>query len=208
VARRCAHGLAGLLLLSLAGCAHLPGWGRAVPTCPGQLVPTSQIRGDLLLRQRVRIEAGDTHVVLRLITQKRGDELLLLGIDPLGAKLFTLRQRGSEVEVEALPARVLAVEPITLLRELHRMRFLSVPTPPAGAPFVIVRQGTEISERWQEASLRERRFRRLDEQPAGVVTIRFEAPGPGEEGLERISIDNGWCGYRAEIVTLVEQPGA
>ena len=205
MARRSSPWLVGTLLLSLAGCAHFPGWRRAVPACPGQLVSTSQIPGDLLLRQRVRIEAGGASVVLRLITQKRGDELLLLGIDPLGAKLFTLRQRGSEIEVEALPAQVLAVEPITLLRDLHRTRFLSVPKPPAGAPFVIVRQGTEISERWEGGSLRERRFRRLDGQPEGVVTIRFEAPGPEDEGLERITIDNGWCGYRAEFVTLVEE---
>lgn len=195
------------LALSLAGCAHLPFRGRAVPECPGQLVPTWKIEGDLLLRQRVRVEAGERRVVLRLITQKREGELLLVGIDPLGAKLFTLRQRGSEVEVDALPAAVLEVEPVTLLRELHRMRFLAVPDGRRLSPPVFVRQGTEISERWQEGVLRERRFRRLDGRPEGVVTLRFASPAPEEEGLARVTIDNGWCGYRAEFVTLVEEPG-
>ncbi len=193
-----ARWLVGLLLLLLAGCAHFPDRGRAVPACPGQLVSTAEISGEFLLRQRVKVDARDRRILLRLITQKRGEELLLLGFDPLGAKLFTLRQLGSEVEVDALPAAVLEVEPITLLRDLHRMRFLS-------APVAYVRQGTEIRERWEGSTLRERRFRRVDGRPEGVVTVRFEILGPDEEGLERVSIDNGWCGYRVEIVTLVEE---
>lgn len=195
------------LLLALSGCAHLPGRSRAVPACPGQLVPSAELGGPLLLRQRVRLEAGERRVVLRLITQVRDGDLLLVGIDPLGAKLFSLRQRGSDVEVDALPASVLEVEPVTLLRELHRMRFLSARAHRAEDPFVFVRQGTEISERWQGGALRERRFRRLDGRPEGVVTLRFETPGPGEEGIERVSIDNGWCGYRVDVVTLVEETG-
>jgi hypothetical protein len=203
--RRAVCGLLLPLLLALAGCVHLSGRSRAVPACPGQLVPSADLGGELLLRQRVELEAGERRFVLRMITQVSHGELLLIGIDPLGVKLFTLRQRGSEVEVDALPAPVLEVEPITLLREVHRMRFLSARAHGAEDPLVFVRQGTEISERWEGGTLRARRLRRLDGDPQGVVTLLFETPGPGEEGLERVSIDNGWCGYRVEIVTLVEE---
>lgn len=198
---------AASLVLLVAGCAHLPGRGRVVPACPGQLVPTQELTGELLLRQRVRVEAAGRRFALRLVTQLSGGELLLVGIDPLGAKLFSVRQHGSRVEVDALPPPVLEVAPVNLLRDLHRMRFLAVPERRPGLPSVVVRQGTEISERWQDGALRERSFRRLDGRPGGTVTLHFETPDSGEEGLERVSIDNGWCGYRAEVVTLVEQAG-
>ena len=85
------------------------------------------------------------------------------------------------------------------------MRYLAAPVQRTDAPFVFVRDGTEISERWEGDALRERAFRRLDGRPEGVVTLRFDTPSPQEEGLERVSIDNGWCGYRMEVVTLVEE---
>jgi hypothetical protein len=199
---------ATLLAVALAGCAHLPGRSRAIGECPGQLVSSYELTGERLVRQRVRLEAGERTVLLRLITQQRGGELLLIGIDPLGAKLFTLRQDGTDLEVDALPAQVLEVEPVTLLRELHRILFLGVPERVAGEPAVYVRQGTEISERWQAGALRERRFRRLDGRPPGAVTLRFERPAEGEEGLQRVEVDNPWCGYRARFLTLVDEPGA
>jgi hypothetical protein len=194
------------LVLWLAGCAHLP-WGRRhVPVCAGQLVSTDAMAGDFLLRQRVRVEAKGRSIALRLVTQKRGGELLQVGIDPLGAKLFTLRQRGTQVEVDALPAPVLEVEPANLLRDLHRIRFLSVDEPAPDGSSRTVRDGTEIRETWERGILRERRFRRLAGRPDGSVELRFETPGPTQEGIQRVSIVNGWCGYRVEVVTLVEEP--
>jgi hypothetical protein len=162
--------------------------------------------GDFLLRQRVRVEAKGRSVALRLVTQKRGGELLQVGIDPLGAKLFTLRQRGTQVEVDALPAPVLEVAPANFLRDLHRIRFLSVDEPAPDGVSRTVRDGTEIRETWERGALRERRFRRLAGRPEGSVELRFETPGPTQEGIQRVSIVNGWCGYRVEVVTLVEEP--
>jgi hypothetical protein len=204
--RRRAPWLSGpVLLLLLAGCLHPLRPGRHVPSCPGALVSTEAMPGDFLLRQRVRVEAGERRFALRLVTQKRGGELIQVGIDPLGAKLFTLHQRGTRVGVEALPPPVLEVEPTNLLRELHRIRFLGVESPAPDGVSRTVRNGTEIRETWERGVLRERRFRRVAGPPEGSVELRFETPGPGEEGLQRVSIANGWCGYRVEVVTLVEE---
>ena len=196
----------GVLVLWLVGCVHLP-WGRRhVPACAGQLVSTDAMAGDFLLRQRVQVEAGGRSFALRLVTQKRGGELLQVGIDPLGAKLFTLRQRGTQVEVDALPAPVLEVEPANLLRDLHRIRFLTLDEPATDGSSRAIRDGTEIRETWERGTLRERRFRRVAGRPEGSVELRFETPGPTQEGIQRVSIVNGWCGYRVEVVTLVEEP--
>src|SRR5215475_1050695 len=187
-----------------AGCAHL-GRGRAVPECPGELVASGAIAGEFLLRQRWSVERGGESFTLEVVAQKRGDELVLVGLHPLGAKLFTLRQRGLATSVEAAPSPALAVPPEDVPRDLHRARFLAVAGGGADGTFAEERDGSEIRERREGGRVRERSFRRLAADPPGLVTLRFEAPAAGEEGSARVEIDNGWCGYRASITTLSEQ---
>jgi hypothetical protein len=188
-----------------AGCAHLPGRGRAVPDCPGEFAPTGAIAGDFLVRQRLLVSHGGAVFALHLVAQKRGDELLLLGLHPFGAKLFTLRQRGVETSIEAVPAPALEVPPLNVLRDFHRARFLGL----AGAdPDGVSREErgeTEIRELHEAGRLRRRTFRRLSGDPPGVVELTFETTSPAE-GISRVTIENGWCGYRAELTTLSEQP--
>jgi uncharacterized protein DUF3261 len=194
---------AALLAAGLgAGCALL-GRGRAVPECPGELVASEAIAGEFLLRQRWSVSRGDETFSLEVVAQKRGDELVLVGLHPLGAKLFTLRQRGLETRVEAAPAPALEVPPLDLLRDLHRARFLAVAGAGADGRFAERRGDIEISE-WREGGrLRERRFRRLADDR--LVTLRFDAPAPDAGRAARLEIDNAWCGYRAEVTTLSEQ---
>lgn len=198
--RRCAAA-ALLLVVGVAACRHLPARGRALPDCPGQWVATEAIAGDFLLRQRVRIEAAARVFSLQLVVQKRGDELVLVGLDPFGAKLFTVRQRGLEVSVDAVPPPVLEVAPLNLLRDLHRERFLGLATTGADGTFRGERGGTEIREGFEGGRLRWRSFERLDADPPGRVEVRFEAPEDPEGGA-RVMVDNHWCGYRSEITTL------
>jgi len=103
-----------------AGCLH----ARAVPECPGEWVSTEAIEGDFIVRQRLLVSRGDRVFALHLVAQKRGDELLLLGLHPFGAKLFTLRQRGLATSVDAAPAPVLEVPPLNVLRDFHRARLV------------------------------------------------------------------------------------
>jgi hypothetical protein len=194
-----------VLPVLVGGCRHLPSRSRALPDCPGQWVSTGAIAGDFLLRQQVRIEAGDRVWSLQLVTQKRGDELLLLGLDPFGAKLFTVRQRGLATSVDALPAPLLEVPPLNLLRDLHRERFLALANPGADGTFQATRAGTKIREQVAGGRSRWRSFERLAGDPPGRVELRFEEPLAAPGGAARVTIDNGWCGYRAEITTLSEE---
>jgi len=116
----------GCATLGLALNRALPDQGRE---CPGPLVPTEEMPGDFLLRQNVRAQGEDLDWALTLISQKRGPTLVLVGLDPFGAKLFTLTQRGTEVTVER-PGGRLPLPPVNLLRDLHRTRFRRPGTPP------------------------------------------------------------------------------
>lgn len=117
------------LLAALAatlGCASLGlGLARALPDggreCPGALAPPQQIPGDFLQRQGVRVQAEALDWQLSLVTQKRGDELIQIGLDAFGAKLFALTQDGSGVSVER-PRGALPFPPINLLRDWQRVR--------------------------------------------------------------------------------------
>ena len=197
-----------MLALGAAGtaCVHASGLARAIPECPGDWVATQALPGDFLLRQQMLVTRGNRVFALHLVAQKRGDELLLLGLHPFGAKLFTLRQHGLETSVEALPAPLLEVPPLNVLRDLHRARFLGLAGTDGDGTFVERRDGTEVREHREGGRLRWRRFRRLDGDPEGVVELRFDAPSAETGGGDRVTIENGWCGYRAELTTVSEEP--
>ena len=111
------------LLAALAGCAALRG-APSLPDCPGELVPPSQIPGNFLLRLRMRVRAEAIDTSLELAVQKRGDELVMVAFDPVVAVAFHVTQSAGGVEVERrLPAALVPVPPLNVLRDVHRARF-------------------------------------------------------------------------------------
>ena len=194
-----------LLLAAGLACAHLPGAPRAIPECPGPLRATSELGPDRHVELHMRVQADDVDSVLRLALEIRDDELVLVGIDPLGAVLFELRQRGVEVEAEALPAALLPVPPENVLRDVHRVRFLAAPPPPdprGEANFI--EDGVRIREEWQEGVLTRRTFEAIDDDPKSeVISVSF-VPSP-TEGLEEAFISHPSCGYEARVVTWIDR---
>lgn len=200
--RAAALGAIGPLLW--VACAHLvPGTGR-LAECPGALRATQEIPEDLRLDQRMRIRAKRIDVSMRIVVEKRGGRLVVIGLDPLGAVLFSVVQTGVEVEIEALPRAVAPVPPLNVLRDLHRVRFLSADVPPdASGRAESERDGTRITEEWIGGALRLRRFARVRGAPRGEIVVAFGAAPSG--GIARARIENGWCGYTAQIDTFVEE---
>ena len=188
------------VVLALSGCATLASLrGRAVPACPGPLVSTADIEGDFLSRERVRYFVGDESTAFQQVVQKRGSELLLLGLHPLGAKLFSVVQRGLDVEIDAVPPPLLEVPPETLLADLHRVRFHRVADAGPEGTFRSVGAGSEIVEKWSKGRLRQRSFPRV----GGGRGVWIEFPHADEgDGRGPVVVENPDCGYRAEIESL------
>jgi hypothetical protein len=129
-----AAGLCLAWLLPVMGCASLGlGLARVLPDgareCPGRLLPTQQIEGEFRIRLRARVQGEGLDWRLELVAQKRGDVLVLVGLDAFGAELFAATQQGTEVTVER-PRGRLPRPPADLLRDLHRARFASPNDPP------------------------------------------------------------------------------
>lgn len=199
--RKAARAVAiGLVMLVSAGCA-LPRWmglPSRLPECRGLLVPTGEIPGDFVLRQRLRVTSPQVDTGLDLAVQKREDELVVVGFTALGAKAFSITQRGAEVRVRDNLGRASAVPPINVLRDLHRVLFLSVRDEPFYANTTqAVRGGTRITEFWWQGRLTSRIFQRIDEKPAGTLSVSFPDGSGGEA-----RIHNAWCDYDAVLVTV------
>jgi hypothetical protein len=189
---------AALLACSIS-CAWLPFGTRAIPDCEGPIASTDAIEGDFILQQRLRVRTDDLDFPLRVVLQKRDGELALIGINPFGAKLFTLVQRGMETEVDALPPAALAVPPLNLLRDLHRVLFLSAPPPASGeGESVGALAAEEIVELWSGGAIVSREF--LSE---GRAPVRLEFSR--EEGRQRVLLQNPHCGYRLELHSISAQ---
>jgi hypothetical protein len=136
-------------LLALTGCASLGlALARALPDggreCPGRLLPTGQIEGEFRIRQRARVQGEDLDWQLELVAQKRGDALVLIGLDTFGAKSFVVTQRGSQVSVER-PRGRLPLPPIDLLRDFHRARLFPDGAPPEPGVTVSRAGGDEVT---------------------------------------------------------------
>jgi hypothetical protein len=197
-------GLAALALLASGGCAYLSFAPRAMRECPGAIRSTDEIAGDLRLDLRFRVRSERVDSAMRVAVEKRGSDLVLVGLSPLGVVLFSVRQTGTDTEVEALPAALLEIPPENVLRDVHRVYFLSASAPlPANGESDIVRDGTRIREQWRDGVLRSRRFERVKGHPRGEVVVDFVSRP--REGLAEARIRNGWCDYEATLVTLTEE---
>jgi len=124
--------------LGCSACSSLPLGSRAIPDCPGEIYSTHQIPGSFAAREQVTVTAENLEFPFELVVQKNGDELVLIGLSPLGAKLFSVVQIGSEPSVDALPAAVLPIPPLNVLRDLHRLRFAPESQPASDRDPVVI----------------------------------------------------------------------
>lgn len=112
--------------IAAAGCQtlrlafHAP---PVLPECPGELVPTGRISGNFVWRERVRVSGGDVDATFDVVVEKRAGQLVLVGFNEFGAKVFSVVQRGVELEVQRHLGRATPVPPENLLRDLHRAHF-------------------------------------------------------------------------------------
>jgi len=186
------------LSLWLGACQQWPFRARAVRVCPGALASSESLTGDFLLRQSVRIHADDSTWSLRLISQLRGGELRLIGLDPLGVKLFSLIQRGRKVESDALPPPLLEIPPENLLRDLHRIRFLRVAEPGSDGVARARIDDLEIVESWEAGRISRRSFSRATGERSRDAEVVFSRV----DDAERAAVENFACRYRSEFTTL------
>lgn len=179
---------------------------------PTTLVPPSSIEGDFALEQEVTITHAEGENGFRAVLQKRGDELVLVGLGPHGGRAFALTQRGTETSFERFVPIELPFPPEYMLYDVQRTWFVPAVPPDAGtSDRSYERDGERVDETWSDGRLASRTYTRLDGEPAGTISVRYpgglapDAPmraAPPDE----VTLDNGWFGYAIRVRTLSWTP--
>lgn len=203
----------GVLALLAVACAGTP---RRPPLTedayPGALVDSAALPDGVFLRQRIEARFGGRSASFAAVLQVDGGVLSLLALTPYGTRAFLLEQVGQSVRFTRYVDRELPFPPRFILVDVHRALFAGLGQPPPSALVehrhehtherAFVREGERVTELWREGRLFERRFERLDGEPAGVIRARYpDGVAPGALPA-RIELDNGWFGYQLSIRTL------
>lgn len=195
-----------LLVLTLL-CEACVVMGPSLPheSCPVEPVSTGDLPQGLRLRARMSFTVGDRTVGLEAVARMVQRELIVIGLAPYGARLFTVRQRGREISVEASSKREFEHLALWVIDVLHRIYWIA---PPPGDPSSRVsswNRGDERVREWKDDSLLWREFVRPGENAtSSPLTISYhEDADTGESTME---ILNPWCGYEAVVATLTAVP--
>ncbi len=203
----------GLVLVGLAfalvGCMSAtppPESARTPATVspPPFLVSTEQIAGEFVWRQSITATHREGTSQFEAVVQKRCGELVVVGFTAFGARAFTIRQRGTQVEseIEVAPP---PFPPEAVLYDVHRTFFASLGGAPADGERRGERNGEEIRETWQDGRLQTRTHHRLEGRPAGAVVIEYGADLGPAGPPSPVELRSEWFGYDLEIVTLDRQ---
>lgn len=189
--------------LLLTACGGRPAADPApVREYPCVLHAPRELGPDLVVEQHVEIAKDGRGGAFDAVLQKRGDELIVVGLGPLGVRAFVIRQQGAEVTSEQrigpkppFPARNVVID-------VHRAFFKRLEITEAGEPDGSRSgqlDGEEVVEIWKSGELVERRFTRPSEM-AGAVRVSY-GPGCRTDRCEPSSVRlvNEWFGYELRI---------
>jgi hypothetical protein len=116
--------LLALAALALCGCAtRWSGLPPRIAPCPGPIPSVHTLPpGDFVLRERVRYDGTEVSTGFLLVVERRGERLVVVGLNAFGAKAFSVAQQGLEVEDTSHLGRALQVPPRNVLRDLYAAR--------------------------------------------------------------------------------------
>jgi hypothetical protein len=191
--------LGALAALAASGCLAPP-WRPDAGPCPVGVVATDDLPRDLRLRLRVRLNVGEQQLHFEAVAERNPGGIAVLGLAPYGIRLFALRQRGREVEVES-PSRRLEKIALWTLDALHRARWIE-PSRRTAGDGAWTREGERVSEWWQDGRLVRREFAwEAGSGATPVVSIDYAA-ADGDARVRGIRVRNPWCGYEARLIEL------
>ncbi len=187
----------------MAACASPPRPRLVDADYPGELRAVSDLSIDVLWRQRVSAQWGDgERRGFDAVVQKRGDELTVLGLSPVGVG-FAIELHDGEVSLQNNTSEPLPFPPRFILLDVQRAFYPWLAGEGAGERSAEV-DGELVSERWEGGRLLERRFRRVDGEPSGEIVVRHTWADPRWAAPGRTVVDNHWFGYRLVIETREE----
>jgi hypothetical protein len=167
---------------------------------------SEDVPGGFQMQQRLRFRFREQIRALDAVLQVYCDEVLVVGLTPLGTRLFSIRQRGLEIQVESELENDWPFSPERILLDVHRTFLYPLADPPLPDGVHALRVGSlTIEERWEGGRLVERTIPEVLEERAGVVVIRYEEGMTSSEPARRAGLENRPGRYELEVETLSRQ---
>jgi hypothetical protein len=193
----------GVLLL-LGGCIS----PRSEPTrleagsIESQLRPSQEIEANFTARQRLRFRFADRAGSMDAVLQVHCGEVVIVALTPFGTRLFSVRQRGMDVEVEPAVDKRWPISPLRVLLDVQRSFLypLASPPPPDGTHSSRV-GSVKLREEWRDGQLVERSLTESRGDRSGPFVVRYE-PGMRRGMLpQHTELSSELHGYALEIET-------
>lgn len=182
-----------LLLVLLAACA--PAKPPPADTeYPGVLHPASELTPDVMIEQHIEARKNDRTGGFDAVLQKKGADLTIVGLGPVGIRAFVLKQVGTDATFEQSMGPTFPFPPRNVLVDVHRAFFKRLPPDTTKG----VLDDEEVTETWKDGTLVERAYRRADRP--GAVRVLY-GPGCTRARCEpsTIRLVNEWFGYELTI---------
>jgi hypothetical protein len=159
--------------------------------------------GHFLLRQHIEYRFGERAGSFEAVVQKQCDELLVIGLTPLGTRAFTIRQEGLEVTTKTpLGSEVWPFPPSFMLVDIQRAYLLDLTRSRRDGLHQRSIAGQSLTETWSGGRLVERSFPDSSTPSRGRVVVRY-TPGAGPSyPPHRVNLVNEVYGYELDVVTL------
>ncbi len=191
-----------LLALGLWACVAPP--PPAPVPASGVLPPLPRDPG-FLMRQELRFRFGESSGSLEAVVQSHCGVLTIIGLAPFGARVFTLVQRGSELEVKLQLPGSWPFPPENIARDVHRALLVPLPREaPPGGERELEYGGERVRERWRDGVLVERTLQPPSPTARGV-RITYGAGATLETPATEIRLEDLDRGYSLEILTTEQR---
>ena len=186
------------LAIALSGCAT-----KQTDDKVGNLLPVGALREDLVMKQSVSLRWQDREESFEAVLQKRGNELLLVGLGPMNTVGFSLTLDDRGVTFENRTGRELPFLPERILADVQRVFYpwIEEDSICSNCRREAMRAGLEIRERIGDDFLEERRFSVSGRPERGELVVRYEGWIDGFSVPRRAILSNGWFGYELTIDT-------
>ncbi|MET0388827.1 MAG: DUF3261 domain-containing protein [Polyangiales bacterium] len=193
-------------VLLLVGCRAQPRPDAHVRVAPAGLLPPNVLGYDFQWQQRVTARWPTGRQGFDAVLQKRGAELMMVGLSPLGLPGFVLSLRESgEIEVVNRTGRKLPFEPRYVIADIQRTFFPWLPPPPAaGYSGELSGQvgDQHVVDVYGRGLLVARRFERPTAQGLERVEITYHGHRPAHDAPKRAVLKNKLLGYVLTIDTV------
>lgn len=170
------------------------------------LSPTA-IGQEFLWRQRVTASWGDRVESFDAVLQMHDEQLMLMGLGPMGRPGFIAGLTASGVTFENRSGRSLPFPAEHIMADVQKVFYPWLS--PVDAGFSGTREGAYeslmIREIYTDGRLDMRTFQRSDAIDRGELRVRYEGWLPGVSAPQRAVLNNAWFGYELTIITVEQQ---